>query len=161
MRSDEEYMREAIELAKAAASLGETPVGAVVVKKSSGEIVGRGYNRRESDKSPLAHAEIIALDEASRTLGGWRVIGCDLYVTLEPCPMCAGAIINSRIERVIYGAKDYKAGSVESVQKMFELGYNHKPEVVSGVLEGECAALLSDFFKELRQAKKNRPDLAE
>ncbi len=161
MRSDEEYMREAIELAKAAASLGETPVGAVVVKKSSGEIVGRGYNRRESDKSPLAHAEIIALDEASRTLGGWRVIGCDLYVTLEPCPMCAGAIINSRIERVIYGAKDYKAGSVESVQKMFELGYNHKPEVVSGVLEGECAALLSDFFKELRQAKKNKPDLAE
>ena len=161
MRSDEEYMREAIELAKAAASLGETPVGAVVVKKSSGEIVGRGYNRRESDKSPLAHAEIIALDEASRTLGGWRVIGCDLYVTLEPCPMCAGAIINSRIERVIYGAKDYKAGSVESVQKMFELGYNHKPEVVSGVLEGECAALLSDFFKELRLAKKNKPDFAE
>ncbi len=161
MRSDEEYMREAIELAKIAASLGETPVGAVVVKKSTGEIVGRGFNRRETAKSPLAHAEIIALDEASKTLGGWRVLGCDLFVTLEPCPMCAGAIINSRIERVVYGASDHKAGSVESVQKMFELGYNHKPEAVSGVLEGECAALLSDFFRELRQTKKNKPDSAE
>ena len=154
MRSDIEYMREALELAKIAASEGETPVGAVVVKKSTGEIVGRGYNRRETAKSPLAHAEIIALDEASRTLGGWRVLDCELFVTLEPCPMCAGAIINSRIERVIYGAKDYKAGSVESVQKMFELGYNHKPEVTSGILEDECAEVLSEFFKVLRHSKK-------
>lgn len=156
MRSDIEYMREAIELAKIAAAEGETPVGAVVVKKSTGEIVGRGYNRRETAKSPLAHAEIIALDEASRKLGGWRVLGCELFVTLEPCPMCAGAIINSRIERVIYGAKDYKAGSVESVQSMFELGYNHKPEVTAGVLEEECAKLLSEFFKELRASKKDK-----
>lgn len=154
MRSDAEYMREALELAKKAASLGETPVGAVVVKKSTGEIIGRGYNLRESRKSPLAHAEIIALDEASRNLDGWRVLGCELFVTLEPCPMCAGAIINSRIERVVYGAKDYKAGSVESKTAMFELGYNHKPEVTSGVLEDECAALLSEFFKELRERKK-------
>ena len=154
MRSDIEYMREALELAKIAAEMGETPVGAVVVKKSTGEIVGRGYNRRETKKSPLAHAEIIALDEASRTLGGWRVLDCELFVTLEPCPMCAGAIINSRIERVVYGAKDYKAGSVESVQKMFELGYNHKPEVTSGILEDECAAVLSEFFKTLRHSKK-------
>ena len=156
MRSDEEYMREALELAKIAFSEGETPVGAVVVKKSTGEIVGRGYNRRENAKSPLAHAEIIALDEASRTLGGWRVLDCELFVTLEPCPMCAGAIINSRIERVVYGAKDYKAGSVESVQKMFELGYNHKPEVTSGILEDECAEILSEFFKMLRRSKKER-----
>lgn len=156
MRSDIEYMREAIELAKIAAAEGETPVGAVVVKKSTGEIVGRGYNRRETAKSPLAHAEIIALDEASRNLGGWRVLGCELFVTLEPCPMCAGAIINSRIERVVYGARDYKAGSVESVQSMFELGYNHKPEVTSGILEVECAEILSEFFKELRRSKKER-----
>ena len=156
MRSDIEYMLEALGLAKIAASEGETPVGAVVVKKSTGEIVGRGYNRRETAKSPLAHAEIIALDEASRTLGGWRVLGCELFVTLEPCPMCAGAIINSRIERVVYGAKDYKAGSVESVQRMFELGYNHKPEVTAGVLEEECAAVLSEFFKELRASKKDK-----
>lgn len=149
-------MLEALELAKIAASEGETPVGAVVVKKSTGEIVGRGYNRRETAKSPLAHAEIIALDEASRTLGGWRILGCELFVTLEPCPMCAGAIINSRIERVVYGAKDYKAGSVESVQRMFELGYNHKPEVAAGVLEEECAAVLSEFFKELRASKKDK-----
>ena len=156
MRFDDEYyMREAIALAKIAAEENETPVGAVVVKKSTGEIVGRGYNRRENAKSPLAHAEIIALDEASRNLGGWRVIDCELYVTLEPCPMCAGAIINSRIDRVVYGAKDYKAGSVESVQKMFDLGYNHTPEVTSGVLEEECAALLSDFFRALRQYKKD------
>ena len=156
MRSDREYMLEALRLAKIAAKEGETPVGAVVVKKSTGEIVGRGYNRRETDKSPLAHAEIIALDEASRTLGGWRVLDCELFVTLEPCPMCAGAIINSRIERVVYGAKDYKAGSVESVQKMFELGYNHKPEVTAGVLEEECAAVLSEFFRELRASKKDK-----
>ncbi len=153
---DEYYMREAIALARQAAAEGETPVGAVVVKKDSGEIVGRGRNRRETEKSPLAHAEIIALDEASRALGGWRVLGCELYVTLEPCPMCAGAIINSRIERVIYGAADPKAGSVESVQKMFELGYNHRPEVTPGVLRDECAELLSGFFRELRGRKQWR-----
>lgn len=146
-------MRIALELAEAAYSEGETPVGAVVVKKDTGEIVGTGYNRRETAKSPLAHAELIAIDEASRALGGWRVLGCELFVTLEPCPMCAGAIINSRIDRVVYGADDLKAGSVESIQKMFELGYNHKPKVTSGVLKDECAELLSRFFKELRQSK--------
>lgn len=154
MRSDEEYMREAIVLAKTAYALGETPVGAVVVRRSDGEIVGRGYNRRESLKSPLAHAEIMALDEASRNLGGWRVLGCDLYVTLEPCPMCAGAIINSRIERVVYGAKDPKAGSVESVMKMFDLPYNHRPQSLGGVLENECAGMLRDFFRGVRGKSK-------
>lgn len=151
-------MREAISLAEYAGSLGETPVGALIVRKSDGKIVGRGYNLRETLKSPLAHAEIMALDEASRNLGGWRVLGCDLYVTLEPCPMCAGAIINSRIERVIYGARDYKSGSIESVQHMFELPYNHKPEIVSGVLEDECAGLLSNFFKNLREKKSAEKD---
>ena len=146
-------MLEALELARYAATLGEAPIGAVVVKKSSGEIIGRGYNRREVDKSPLAHAEIMALDEASKTLGGWRVVDSVLYVTLEPCPMCAGAIINSRIDRVVYGASDKKAGSCGSVVNLFELDYNHKPELLGGVLEDECAGVLSEFFKELRKNK--------
>lgn len=146
-------MLEALELARYAATLGEAPIGAVVVKKSTGEIIGRGYNRREVDKSPLAHAEIMALDEASKTLGGWRVVDSVLYVTLEPCPMCAGAIINSRIDKVVYGASDYKAGSCGSVVNLFELDYNHKPELLGGVLEDECAGVLSEFFKELRKNK--------
>lgn len=148
--TDEEYMSRAIELAKKAAALGEVPVGAVVVKKSTGEIVGEGYNLRESGKSPLAHAEIIAINEASKTLGGWRLIDCEMFVTLEPCPMCCGAIINSRIERVVFGAYDKKAGSCESVVKLFELPYNHKPQLEGGVMQKECAALLSEFFKSLR-----------
>lgn len=152
--SDEEYMQEALLLAQKAYDLGEAPIGAVVVKKSSGEIIGRGYNLRETDKSPLAHAEIMALNEASRTLGGWRVVDSVLYVTLEPCPMCAGAIINSRIDRVVYGARDYKAGSVGSVIDLFELPYNHKPEVTAGVMEAECSAILTKFFSELRKRKK-------
>lgn len=147
-------MQKALLLAQEAYSLGEAPIGAVVVKKSTGEIVGEGYNLRETDKSPLAHAEIMAIDNASKRLGGWRLIDCELYVTLEPCPMCTGAIINSRIERVIYGAKDAKAGSLGSVIDLTELPYNHKPEIVSGVLEQECSQILSDFFRELREKKK-------
>ncbi len=151
---DEYYMREAISLAKKAFDLGEAPVGAVVVKKSSGEIIGKGYNLRESGKSPLAHAEIIALDEASRTLGGWRVIDSVLYVTLEPCPMCAGAIINSRIDRVVFGASDPKAGCAGSITNLFDMGFNYKPEVAAGVLKDECAQLLSEFFRRLREIRK-------
>lgn len=154
---DEYYMREAMALARKAFSLGEAPVGAVVVKKSSGEIIGRGYNLRESGKSPLAHAEIMALDEASKTLGGWRVVDSVLYVTLEPCPMCAGAIINSWIDRVVFGASDPKTGCAGSVMNMFELPFNHKPEVTSGVLREECAGLLSEFFSGLREKRKERP----
>lgn len=150
---DEEYMRDALLLAQKAYDLGEAPIGAVVVKKSSGEIIGRGYNLRETGKSPLAHAEVMALDEASRTLGGWRVVDSVLYVTLEPCPMCAGAIINSRIDRVVFGAHDYKAGSLGSVTDLFSLPYNHRPEVTAGVLEEECAGILSRFFSELRKKK--------
>ena len=151
---DEYYMREAISLAKKAFDLGEAPVGAVVVKKSSGEIIGKGYNLRESGKSPLAHAEIMAIDEAARTLGGWRVIDSVLYVTLEPCPMCAGAIINSRIDRVVFGASDPKAGCAGSITNLFDMGFNYKPEVAAGVLKDECAQLLSEFFRRLREIRK-------
>ncbi len=153
MESHEYYMKCALKLAERAYSLGETPVGAVIVKDATGEIVGEGYNLRESAKSPLAHAEIMAIDGASKTLGGWRLIGCTMYVTLEPCPMCAGAIINSRLPRVVYGATDPKAGSVESVINLFDLPYNHKPEVIPGVLADECSGILSGFFRSLRDKK--------
>ena len=151
--TDEDYMQEALKLAEKAADLGEVPVGAVAVW--DGKIVGRGYNRRETDKNALRHAEISAIDEACRNLGGWRLWKCDLYVTLEPCPMCAGAIINARVRRVIYGAADEKAGSCGSVVNLFDLPYNHKPEVVGGVLAEESKALLSAFFQNLREQKKS------
>lgn len=150
MGKNELFMERAIELAKIAGGMGEVPVGAVVVKRSTGEILGEGYNRRECDKNPLAHAEIMAIYEAAKALGGWRLSGCDLYVTLEPCPMCAGAIINSRISNVYFGAFDSKAGSVCSVQEMFRFPYNHSPEWYGGILEEECKKLLSDFFAGLR-----------
>lgn len=150
MKMDNEYfMDQAIALAKEAAQEGEVPVGAVVVLED--KIVGTGRNRREKSKNALAHAEIEAINEACRTLGGWRLWQCDMYVTLEPCPMCTGAIINSRIKRLIYGASDCKAGSCGSVVNLFELPYNHKPEIVSGIKKDECAELLSEFFKALRK----------
>jgi len=148
-----DYMKEALELAKVAYELGEAPVGAVIV--CEGKIVARACNSRESDKNALMHAEIKAIDEACRTLGGWRLHKCELYVTLEPCPMCAGAIINSRIKRVYYGAKDEKAGSFGSVTDLSALPYNHKPEIFGALLEKECASLLSDFFKNLREKRKS------
>ena len=150
--TDEEYMREALSLAEKAFELGEVPVGAVAVW--DGKIVGRGMNLRETDKNALRHAEIMAIDEACKNLGGWRLWKCDLYVTLEPCPMCAGAIINSRVKRVIYGASDPKSGSCGSLTNLFEMPYNHKPEVVSGVLEKECSEILSRFFEKLREKRK-------
>ena len=150
--TDEEYMCEALSLAEKAFELGEVPVGAVAVWE--GKIVGRGMNLRETDKNALRHAEIMAIDEACKNLGGWRLWKCDLYVTLEPCPMCAGAIINSRVKRVIYGASDPKAGSCGSLTNLFEMPYNHKPEVVSGVLEKECSEILSRFFARLREKRK-------
>ena len=149
------YMKRALELAREAYDEGEVPVGAVVVKKTTGEIVGEGRNRRETKKNALAHAEIEAIDMACRTLGGWRLPECALYVTLEPCPMCCGAIINSRIDNVYFGAYDYKSGSAVSVQKMFDMPYNYRPEVTGGVMEEECSAILSEFFKELRIRKKS------
>jgi len=117
-------MMRALELAAQAAAMGEVPVGAVVVQKSTGRIIGEGYNRREADRSPLAHAEIMAIDAASRTLGGWRLLDSALYVTLEPCPMCAGAILHARLEQVVYGTADPKGGAVDSVEQLFTLPYN-------------------------------------
>ncbi len=147
--TDEAYMREALALAKEAAAEGEVPVGCVIV---DGErIVGRGRNRREKEKNALCHAEIEAIDEACRTLGGWRLWRCSMYVTLEPCPMCAGAVINARIPRLVYGARDDKAGSCGTLTNLFALPYNHRPEVTGGVLEEEAKTLLRDFFKNLRE----------
>lgn len=145
---DEQFMREALVLARQAAEEGEVPVGAVVVK--NGEIIGRGRNRREIGKNALAHAEIEAINEACCSLGGWRLSGCRLYVTLEPCPMCAGAIINSRIDEVIYGTDDPKAGSCRSLVDLFALPYNHKPCARASVLEDECREVLKEFFRTLR-----------
>ena len=154
--TDEAYMQIALELARQAYEINEVPVGAIVVKKSTGKIIGKGYNRREIDKNPLAHAEIAAIKQAAETLGGWRLLDCDIYVTLEPCPMCCGAIINSRIERVIFGAFDSKSGSVESIINMFDLPFNHKPKIVSGIMQKEFSEILSDFFTELRKRLKNK-----
>lgn len=148
-----QFMQKALELAKISAAEGEVPVGAIIVKGD--EIVGTGRNRREYGKNALYHAEIEAIDNACKTLGGWRLWECDMYVTLEPCPMCAGAIINSRIKTVYYGASDLKAGSFGSVVDFNSLPYNHKPEIVSGVMQDEARKVLSDFFKGLREKKKS------
>lgn len=148
------YMKRAIELAEQSATEGEVPVGAVVVRKTTGEIIGEGRNMRENKKNALAHAEIIAIDMACRTLGGWRLPECEIYITLEPCPLCCGAIINARIDNVFFGAYDLKSGSVVSVQKMFELPYNYRPQVTGGIMEKECSDILSQFFRNLREKKK-------
>lgn len=152
-RSDEEkFMDRALACARKAASLGEVPVGAVVVR--DGKVIATGYNRREIGKNALLHAEMIALNRACRKLGGWRLFDCDLYVTLEPCPMCTGAILNSRIRTVYFGASDPKAGCMGSVTDLTEMPFNHQPQVIRGVREKECAAILSDFFRDLRKKKQ-------
>ena len=143
------FMDEALRLAAIAAEQGEVPVGAVVVR--DGEIIARGYNRRETDGLATAHAELLAMEEACRVLGRWRLSDCTLYVTLEPCPMCAGTAINARIGRVVFGAKDAKAGAMGSVLSVNAYPLNHKIEVVSGVLEKECAGALSEFFEKKRK----------
>lgn len=146
------FMRQAIKRAKKAASIGEVPIGAVIVKDD--KIISSGYNLREKKNNSLLHAEIIAIDRACKKLGVWRLEGCTLYVTLEPCPMCAGAIINSRIKRVVFGGYDSKAGVYGSVFNITDYAFNHKYEVTGGLLKDECAALLSDFFAQLRTSKK-------
>ena len=152
---DTAFMREALCLAKEAAAAGEVPVGCVIVR--DGKIVGRGRNRREKGKNALAHAEVEAIDDACRNLGGWRLWDCTLYVTLEPCPMCAGAIVNARIPRVVFGASDQKCGACGSVCDLFSMAFNHHPAVEKGVLEEEAMALLTDFFKNLRIELRDRP----
>ena len=148
MTERERWMAQALELAREALEAGEAPVGCVIVR--NGAVVGRGRNRREGDRTALGHAEIEAIAEACRTLGGWRLTGCALYVTLEPCPMCAGAILNARVPVVCYGARDDKAGCCGSVLNLFEERFNHHPRIYGGVLEGDCAALLREFFQKLR-----------
>ena len=150
---DEKYMREAIRQARKAYKLDETPIGCVIVH--DGQIIGRGYNRRNTDKSPLAHAEISAIKKASRKLGDWRLEECTLYVTLEPCQMCAGAIIQSRVTRVVVGCMNPKAGCAGSVLNLLDVkAFNHQAELTTGVLEEECSALMTGFFRELRERKK-------
>lgn len=151
--NDDKYMQVAIEEAKMAASMGEIPVGAVVVVGDN--IVSTGYNRREMLNNSLAHAEIVAINSACKKLNSWRLLNATMYVTLEPCAMCAGAIINSRIEKVVFGAHDPKAGSFGSLVNLSELSYNHRPKIISGICEKECGEILSSFFKELRRKKKS------
>ena len=149
----EKYMREALRQAKKAEALGEVPIGCVIV--SGGKIIARGYNRRNTDKNTLSHAELNAIRKASRKLGDWRLEGCTLYVTLEPCQMCAGAIIQSRIPRVVVGCMNPKAGCAGSILNLLDVKeFNHQAELVTGVLKEECSALMTGFFRELRERKK-------
>ena len=153
--TDHEFMGVALELAAEAAAEGEVPVGCVITRGD--EIVGRGRNRREQGKTALAHAEIEAISEACSRLGGWRLWECTLYVTLEPCPMCAGAIINARIPRVVFGGEDKKGGACGSVCDLFSMDFNHHPKVEKGLMEEECTALLTAFFEKLRIELRTRP----
>lgn len=147
------YMKEAIRQAKKAYALGEVPIGCVIV--CEGKIIGRGYNRRTTEKNPLAHAEMIAIRKASRRLGDWRLEGCQMYVTLEPCQMCAGAIVQARMDKVVIGCMNPKAGCAGSILDLLrEEAFNHQAEVETGVLEKECSEMMKAFFKELREKKK-------
>ena len=157
---DKKFMREAIKQAKKAYALDETPIGCVIVH--DGKIIGRGYNRRNTDKSPLAHAEITAIKKASRKLGDWRLEECTLYVTLEPCQMCSGAIIQARIPRVVVGCMNPKAGCAGSVLNLLQVErFNHQAELTTGVLEEECSGMMKRFFKELRERKKREKERRE
>lgn len=158
MTDQEKYMKEAIRQAKKAYALGEVPIGCVIVYE--GKIIGRGYNRRNTDKNTLAHAEITAINRASKKIGDWRLEGCCLYVTLEPCQMCAGAIVQARIDEVVMGSMNPKAGCGGSILNILEMPeFNHQVKVTRGVLVEECSALLTDFFKELRvRVKKEKEE---
>ncbi len=145
----EDYMRLALDLARQAAMAGDVPVGAVVADRT-GQVIGRGQNRREEQKNAVRHAEIEAIEQACAALGSWRLDGCALYVTLEPCPMCAGAVINARVPVLVYGAKEPVTGSCGSVLNLFEERYGFRPAIYGGVLGEECAALLRAFFRDLR-----------
>ncbi|ACS98786.1 tRNA adenosine(34) deaminase TadA [Paenibacillus sp. JDR-2] len=152
-QEDQAWMQLAIEEAKKAEQIGEVPIGAILVK--NGEVVGRGYNLRETNHDPTAHAEMVAIREACERLGAWRLLDCTLYVTLEPCPMCAGAIVQSRVKRVVYGTGDPKAGCAGTLMNLLqEPRFNHETELTSGVLQAECAELLTNFFRNLRNKRK-------
>jgi len=148
---DIKYMKKALVLAKKAAKTGEVPVGAVIVH--NGIIISQGYNKREIKQNALMHAEIIAIDKACKKLGSWRLCECELYVTLEPCPMCTGAIINSRIERIYFGAFDPKAGALGSVCNLSEMAFNHHFSVEGGIMANECGLVLSEFFRNIRERR--------
>ncbi len=155
MSPDEVFMQQALALAREAAGLGEVPVGAVAVHE--GRVIGTGFNRREIDRSPLAHAELFALDAAARALGAWRLTGVTLYVTLEPCAMCAGALVQSRVTRLVFGTLDPKAGAVGSLYNLAEEPrHNHRLQVMSGVLADESRQLLKSFFERLREKKREK-----
>ncbi|WP_152657431.1 tRNA adenosine(34) deaminase TadA [Oceanobacillus sp. CFH 90083] len=152
---DEKYMAAALQEARRAWMLNEVPIGAVIVK--DGEVIGKGFNLRESMQTTLTHAELLAIQEANQAVGSWRLEDCTLYVTLEPCPMCAGAIVQSRIKRVVYGASDPKAGCAGTLMNLLEEPrFNHQVDVTSGILEQQCSTVLKNFFKELRQKKNDR-----
>ena len=157
MTTDEKYMKEAIRQAKKAAAIGEVPIGCIIVYED--KIIGRGYNRRMVDHTVLAHAEILAMKKACKKMGDWRLEGCTMYITLEPCPMCAGAIVQARIPRVVVGSMNPKAGCAGSVMNLLqEPGFNHQVETEIGVLGDECSAMLKTFFKELRLKEKRRKE---
>lgn len=153
LTENEKYMREALKLAKKAAGIDEVPIGCVIVHEN--KIIARGYNRRNTDKSTLAHAEIMAIKKASRVIGDWRLEDCTMYITLEPCQMCAGAIVQARIPKVVMGTMNAKAGCAGSVINILQMdGFNHKVEIVKGVMEDECKKIMQDFFKDLRERKR-------
>ncbi len=152
MTNDEKYMKEAIKQAKKAAAAGDVPIGCIIVKND--KIIARGYNKRNAKKTTLAHAELLAIEKASKKLGDWRLEECTMYITLEPCQMCAGAIVQARIPRVVVGAMNKKAGCAGSILNLFQVEeFNHQVEFQKGILEEECSFLLSDFFKALRRKK--------
>ena len=154
MTTDEKYMKQAIKQAKKAYAIDEVPIGCIIVRDEDGKVIARGYNRRNTDKNTLSHAELNAIRKASKKLGDWRLEGCTMYVTLEPCPMCAGAIVQARIPRVVIGSMNPKAGCAGSVLNVLQTeGFNHQVELTTGVLGEECSQMLKTFFKELRQKK--------
>ncbi len=157
MTEQEFFMTKALELARQAFNEDEVPIGAVVVR--NGEIVGIGYNKRDTEKNALLHAETIAIYNACKKLGGWRLWECDLYVTVEPCPMCSGAVINSRIRNLYFGAKNPKAGACGSVINLFDYSFNHKPNITSGLLEEECSKIMSEFFLKVREKRKAEKEI--
>ncbi|MNM27015.1 tRNA-specific adenosine deaminase [compost metagenome] len=156
----EQWMREAIAEARKAEALGEVPIGAVIVQ--GGAIIGRGYNLRETTLDSTAHAEMVAIREASKALNSWRLLDCTLYVTLEPCPMCAGAMVQSRVPRTVYGTPDPKAGCAGTLMNLLEEPrFNHRTEIISGILQDECAELLTSFFRRLRQKRQSKSNIEE